>query len=98
MNDVLTTWIAPCTPSGYFRAPDRLVNFTVKPGGSFGNPFAYDATIDGGKRHYDYKLSGRVTAKAVKGTLEVKVSETDGTGAATGTCETGGLTFKAATG
>ena len=52
----------------------------------------------GRKRHYDYSIAGHVTKTAAKGTLQVKVSETDADGAATDSCDTGGVTWKAATG
>jgi hypothetical protein len=98
VNDVLTTWNAPCGESGYFRAPDRFVNFAVKSTGRFGNPFSDDTTIaTGAKRHFDYDIGGRVTMTSAKGTLKVKVTETDPAGVATN-CDTGGVTWKAATG
>jgi hypothetical protein len=99
VNDVVTTWFAKCTPDGLFRSPEHLVGFTIKRSGAFGSPFEADFDMDaGGKRHYAYKLAGRVTSKAVKGTLQVNVAEADAAGAPTATCDTGGLTFKAATG
>ena len=100
VNDVITTWVAPCTPSqGFFRVPDHFVNFAVKSTGRFGNPFSDDFAMDaGGKRHYDYSIAGRVTKTGVKGTLQVKISETDVNGAPTDSCDTGGVTWKAATG
>ena len=100
VSDFITTWRASCTPSqGYFRVPDRFGNFLVKSTGRFGNPMSNDVAMDaGGKLHFDYALAGRVTKKAVKGTLQVKVSETDANGAATDSCDTGGLTWKAASG
>jgi hypothetical protein len=99
VNDVITTWFANCTPEGVFRAPDHFGNFPVKGSGAFGNPFDWDTNLpDGGKRHYAYQFKGRLTSKAVKGTLQVKVNETDAAGAPGAGCDTGGMTFKAATG
>jgi hypothetical protein len=99
VNDVMTTWYAPCSPQGYYRLADRFVDFPVKRSGGFGNPFNFDVDIDaGGKDHFDYAFSGRVTSKGIKGNLQVKVSETDAAGAPGPTCDTRGLTFKAATG
>jgi hypothetical protein len=96
---VLTMWFAPCTPSGTFVAPDHLVRFPVKPTGAFGNPFEYDVTMTtGGKRHFAYAFSGRVTSRATTGRLQVKVSDTDAAGAAAGSCDSGPLTWKATTG
>jgi hypothetical protein len=100
VSDFLTTWNASCMPSqGFFRVPDRFTRFAVKSTGRFGNPFTDDVAMDaGGKVHFDYALAGRVTKTTAKGTLQVKVSETDANGAATDSCDTGGVTWKAATG
>jgi hypothetical protein len=99
VSDLLTTWRAPCTSQGLFRVPDRFANFPVKSTGRFGNPMTNDVAIDaGGKLHFDYALAGRVTKKTAKGTLQVKVSETDASGVATDGCDTGGVTWSAATG
>jgi hypothetical protein len=98
VNDVITTWVAPCT-QGFFRVPEHFVNFAVKSTGRFGNPFSADFPMDaGGNRRYAYSITGRVTKAAAKGTLQVKVSETDANGATTDGCDTGGVTWKAATG
>jgi hypothetical protein len=98
VNDVLTAWNAPCGDAGFFRAPDHFVNFAVKSTGRFGNPFSDDTTIESGaKRHYDYDVGGRVSKTSAKGTLKVKVTETDPAGVATN-CDTGGITWKATTG
>ena len=101
VTDLLTTWRAPCTPSeGYFRVPDHIVvPFVVASTGRFGAPFSRQwATDAGGTMRHDVTLAGRMTKKAAKGTLQVKVSETDANGAATDNCDTGGITWKAATG
>jgi hypothetical protein len=97
--DLMTTWFAPCTPNGYYRIAEDFTNFTVKSSGSFGNPFTDDVAMDaGGKRHFDYSVTGRVTKTAAKGTLQVKVADTDAAGAPASTCDSGGLNWKAATG
>lgn len=99
VNDVLTTWFAKCTPDGFFRSPDHFVGFAIKSGGAFGSAFDDDFNLDaGGKSHYAYKLAGRLTSKGVKGTLQVNVAETDAAGAPTATCDSGAVSFKAATG
>ena len=100
VNDVMLTWRASCSTSGgFYRAPDHFVNFDLSPTGKFGNPFTAQTDIDGGgKRQWDYQIAGRVTRKKAGGTLQAKVSDTDAAGAATDLCETGNLTWKAATG
>ena len=37
----------------------------------------------GGKRHFDYRSPDASTKKAAKGTLQVKIAETDANGVAT---------------
>jgi hypothetical protein len=100
VNDVITVWRAPCASSGgYFRVPDHFVNFPLKRTGGFGNPFSDDAPIDaGGKRHWDYSISGRVSKTKAKGTLAVKVSDNDAAGASLDVCDTGRVSWKASTG
>jgi hypothetical protein len=100
VNDVRTTWRAPCSPSGgFFRVPEHFVNFPLKRTGGFGNPMTGEFPIDaGGKRRYDYTFAGRVSRRSAKGTLRVKVAETDAAGAPVDSCDTGGLSWKAATG
>jgi len=98
VNDVITAWQAPCGGAGSWRAPDHFVNFPVKSTGRFGSPFADDATVaDGTKRHWDYSLAGVLKQHDAKGTLQVKVTETDPAGAATN-CDSGKVTWKVATG
>lgn len=98
-KNVLTTWYADCKPQGYYRVPDTLVGFPIKPSGAFGNPFAYDVPSDGGgKTHYDYAFSGKLKPKAIKGTLQVKITETDAAGTQTDSCDSGRVSWKATTG
>jgi hypothetical protein len=98
VDDVITTWHAPCGDTGFLRSPDHFMAFPVKSTGRFGNAFANDATMDAGtKRHVDYDIAGRLTKTAAKGTLQVKVTDTDAAGVAT-SCDSGGVTWKAATG
>jgi hypothetical protein len=100
VSDVITVWRAPCAPSGgYFRVPGHFVNFPLKRTGGFGNPFSDDAPIDaGGKRHWDYSVSGRVGKAKATGTLAVKVSDNDAAGTSVDVCDTGRVSWKATTG
>jgi hypothetical protein len=99
VNDFLTTWNAPCTPEGLFRAPDHFGNFSVKSSGAFGNPFDYETPLAAGaKRRIDYRLAGRVTRTTARGAVQANVLDTDAAGATTDTCDSGGVTWKAVTG
>jgi hypothetical protein len=98
--DVLASWhTSTCTPDSLFRFPDSFSGFPLKSTGRFGDAFTADYPMDGGgKRHFGYTLAGRVTSKAVKGTLKVTFSDADPAGAQTRACDSGGITFKALTG
>ena len=99
VDDVLTSWFAQCTSDGFYFVPDHLINFPVKSTGAFGHPFAYDVDADaGGKRHNAYTFSGKLTSKAAKGKLQVKITDTDAAGAQSDSCDTGAMSFTAATG
>jgi hypothetical protein len=99
VNDVILAWHAPCTPSdGFLRLPEHFGNFPIT-GGRFGTPFEAETPIDGGgKSLWQYRISGRVTQAKASGALQAKVSDTDAAGAATDSCDSGGLTWKAASG
>jgi hypothetical protein len=97
--DVLFSWQAPCTPDGFFFSREDLGNWTVKPTGAFGGPFGNDLALDAGaKRHLDYKVAGRVTKTAAKGSIQVKVADTDAAGTPGSACDTGNIAWKARTG
>jgi hypothetical protein len=100
VNDVRLTWRAPCSPSGgFFRIADHWGNFPVKGTGSFGTPFTQEFAMDaGGKRRFDAAIAGRVGRTSAKGTVQVKIAETDVNGVAADSCDTGAVTWKAATG
>ncbi len=100
VNDLLFTWRAGCTPSnGFFRIPEHFGGFPVKGNGSFGNPISDDYPLtEGGKRNFTYQIAGRVGKPSIKGTLQVKVTETDPAGAPVDGCDSGTVTWKAATG
>jgi hypothetical protein len=99
VDDVLTAWDAKCSADRYFYIPDHLIDFPVKSTGAFGHPFAYDVDRQaGGKRHYAYTFAGKLTSKAAKGKLQVKVTDTDAAGAPAESCDTGAMSFRAATG
>src|SRR3954454_6007604 len=98
VDDVLTTWFAKCTPDGFFDIADHFGNFQVKSSGAFGAPFEDDVDIDsGGKRHFAYTFAGKLTSKATKGKLQIKVTDTDAAGAPAGGGDTGKPAFEAAT-
>lgn len=94
VNDVYVTWSAGCTEGG-FIVPDRFGNFPVKPTGAFGDPFDFTVPIDGGgSRTFGYALAGKIGKTSAKGTLQVKVTDTDAAGTPGGVCDTGGLKWK----
>jgi hypothetical protein len=100
VNDVIVAWRGPCaTSGGYIRIPEHFGNFALKRSGAFGNPFQSEYALDdGGKSSWQYRLTGRVTKTKASGALQAKLSETDAAGAMTETCDSGNVTWKAATG
>jgi hypothetical protein len=100
VSDVITTWHAPCaTSGGSYRVPYNFSNFPVSSTGRFGDAFTEDVPMDaGGNLHAEFALAGRISRASAKGTLQVKLSETDAAGVATDNCDSGGMTWKATTG
>jgi hypothetical protein len=99
VTDVLVGWESPCRPDGYFSYPDELSNFALASSGRFAD--TWDDTVklgDGGARKFDYSLTGRLLRRSGAGTLRVAVTEKDAGGATTVMCDTGAVTWKAATG
>jgi hypothetical protein len=100
VSNLLASWhTSTCTPDGLMRFPDSMTGFPLKSTGAFGDTFGADYTLNGGgKRHFDYQVAGKVTSKAVKGTLHVGITDADPAGAQALSCDSGGITFKAQTG
>jgi hypothetical protein len=100
VTDLLASWrTSTCTPPSMYRYPERLGGFPLASTGRFGDSWGEDYPMDGGgKRHFAYQLAGRVTSKAVKGTLRVTIADADPAGAQTLSCDSGGVTFKAVSG
>ena len=99
VTDVLMGWSAPCQPEGFMTFPEQLSNFTLAASGRFGD--TWDQTVkmdDGGSRKFDYTLTGRLSRRSGAGTFRAAVAGTDAGGATRETCDTGAVTWKAATG
>lgn len=98
--DLFVSWrSSTCTPPAGYSFPEQLTGFPLKSTGRFGDAFTLDYPMDGGgKRQFDYKVAGRVTRTAVKGSLHVTFNDADPAGAQTLACDSGGITFKAVTG
>jgi len=99
VTDLLVSWHGPCNPEGFARFSESLSNFPASSSGRFGDTWDETFKLDGGgSRRFDYSLTGSLGRRAARGTLHVTVAETDAGGATTGSCDTGGVTWKAATG
>jgi hypothetical protein len=100
VSDLMLTWHSQsCTPDGFARYAEDLTNFPIARSGAFADTFSQDYAMDGGgKRTFAYQIAARMTKTVVRGTIHVGVTETDGTGAQTSSCDTGGITWKARTG
>jgi hypothetical protein len=98
--DLIVGWrTSTCEPpDGFYRVPDRLVNFPVR-GGRFGATFDSSFPSDGGGQiTMAYDVAGRITRRSIRGTLNVKVTTTDAAGATTQTCDSGAVDWRATTG
>src|SRR3954454_20562643 len=100
VTDLMLTWhSSSCTPESFTRYPDQVGNFRLSRSGAFGDPFTEDFAMDGGgKRSFAYQVAGRVGRTAAHGSWHVTQTDTDGTGAQTVSCDSGGITWKALTG
>ena len=100
ITDALAGWDThACTPDSAFHFGDSLGRFPLKRTGGFGDSWSNDFMLpSGAKRHMAYTVLGRVTSKAAKGSLHVAFNDADATGTQTLGCDSGGITFKAATG
>jgi hypothetical protein len=100
LHDIQIGWdTQSCTDGSSHSYPDGFANFPLSTTGAFGNPFSFTANYsDGTKRAFDYDLRGRVTKTSAHGTLHVTTADTDATGAAGMTCDSGTIAWKALTG
>lgn len=100
ITDVLVGWRASTCepPGGYFRVPDRFVNFALR-GTRFGGTFEDTSPSDGGGTvTFAYDVSGTIGRRSMRGSLNVKATMTDAAGATTVTCDSGAVSWRAATG
>jgi hypothetical protein len=98
VSDLMTGWGARCVPDGAMSIGDRLTDFPIK-NHRFGDAFSRDYSLDdGSKRTFAYKIAGKLARTKASGSLRVKVTQTDPTGAQTLSCDSGTVTWKALTG
>jgi hypothetical protein len=100
VTDLLVSWESSgCQPEGRVHFGEGLSNFDLASTGRFGDTWdASEATSDGGKAQTSYALAGRVSRRSASGTLHFGVTWLDAAGATTQSCDSGNLTWKAATG
>jgi hypothetical protein len=87
-------WYARCRPSGTYWEPHEefgLTSFRLGSDGSFAGGFSFDD----GRQAFDYRLSGRVGATTMSGSLRVAVRER---GPKPARCAGGTIAFSAETG
>jgi len=99
VDDVLIGWeTASCTPDGWTRHGEDFTDFPLR-ASHFGDGFTHTyADSSGGKLTLDYTIDGTVRRTASTGTLHVALTRTDASGATTGSCDSGTVAWKAATG
>jgi hypothetical protein len=85
---VWMAWTAPCASGGAFEVGEGLTNFTLARSGHFGSSWNDETKqADGGSTVLAYALDGTLGASRAFGTFAVKVTQTDGGGAVTESCE-----------
>jgi hypothetical protein len=100
VTDLLVGWESDTCepPDRYFRFGERYRGLTVRSGRFASTDDESYPTDDGGTLAYGYKLAGSVARRSVRGSLRVTVTGTDAAGATTLSCDSGQVTWKAATG
>jgi hypothetical protein len=98
VSDLLFGWESErCEPPGFFRLGDSLTNFALR-AGRFGDAFEQRFPGEGGaERRFAYDVRGSVSRTTARGTLSVRLTETQA-GGQTATCETGSVRWSASTG
>jgi hypothetical protein len=98
--DLLYGWeSATCKPDdGFWSVAEHFGGFPL-PGGRFGNAFDQVFQLDdGGERKFAYDITGRVAKTRASGTVRANVTDTDAAGTVTSACDSGTVSWSAATG
>jgi hypothetical protein len=91
-------WQASCVSGGSFSWGDTLTTFPIVRG-NFGDAFGHKySTPSGGSSVESYSIRGGISGSRAAGTFRWKEDETDATGAATDTCDTGRVSFRTSSG
>ncbi len=100
VTDLLVGWESDSCqpPDNYFRFGERYRGLAVRSGRFANTDDESYPTDDGGTLAYHYELAGSVARRSVKGSLHVTVTATDAAGATNLTCDSGQVSWKAATG
>jgi hypothetical protein len=101
VTNVLVSWeSSSCQPEpGKVHFGESLTNFGIASTGRFADTWASSEPMsDGGKVQTSYALTGRVSRRSTSGTLHFGVTWLDPAGASTQSCDSGNVTWKAATG
>jgi hypothetical protein len=95
VSDLWISYSAPCQSGETFSIGDPLIRFPVSHG-RFGDVWTDGVDLDqGGRRLFDYDLTGTVGASTATGAIQVVVKDLDATGNQTDVCDTTPLTWKA---
>ena len=100
MNDFYFSWFAPCDSQGFYHSPiDGWQNVSLSRAGSFNITDMWPEQGDNGSKSVtDYKAQGKFGKLKASGTLSVKFTEFDATGAQTDSCDSGSLRWSAISG
>jgi hypothetical protein len=91
-------WEASCTPSGGFQVSETLTDFPLA-GGRFGDDFTQSLSEPTGEgESSSYSLRGKLKRTRITGTLRVKTTATEATGATIAACDSGAVSYTARSG
>jgi hypothetical protein len=100
VRDLVFGWGSnSCTPpESYITTTEFLGNFPVQRR-RFGDTFSHEEKLDDGSRQsFAYDIAGRLSKRTASGSLHVAFNQLDPAGAQTLSCDTGAVSWRAATG
>ena len=99
VSDLMIGWGSrECVPDGFLSYGESFRGFALK-GGRFGDAFSQDYSLDDGStRTFAYDVAGKVARSIARGSFSVTIDERDPAGAQTLSCDTGPVSWSAASG
>ena len=91
-------WDGPCMPRAEFQYGEFLRNFTIT-AGRFGDTWTQRYTEpSGASETQDFSVAGTIRGTTAKGTFSTTITQFDASGAEVGSCRSGPVSWRAASG